>query len=430
MTQGRVRQGLNLTSLFARAVDRSVGPDLAKGLGMTNPFARGIFALSACLGLVSLGCSVSVTGDGVGGLGGGLGGSESGSGEGAFPTAPEEPVRAPSYTSHCTPAPALVPHAVCVCGDMSNAGSLTTYGGGGGRGNVGVNGRFSGATGTKIDGSLHVAKGVSFAGSLDVVDSMYTGGRTSGSGSLDVGQSLRVGGDLSGAGDFDVRGELQVAGRRSVAGSLRYASEAVFVPATAAPCTCAKDKIYDVAKAVDLARASNDNAAAGIPTSFEARELRLKSGRYFFTNVRSVGSSRIVAEGNVQVYVDGDLDAVGSSQIRLEAGATLDLFVKGAIRSAGDVSYGDASRPDAFRLYVGGPNARISFAGSRAFHGVVYAPEASLSFAGDTEVTGALLAKEIHYAGDLHVRYAPVTTQTATCEEQPPPPPSCNDRLN
>lgn len=396
---------------------------------MTTHFARGFFALAVSLGLLSVGCSVTVSGDGSGS--GDFAGSGSGSADGnASFGPPQEPVKAPAYASHCTPATAVVAHAVCVCGDMSNAGSLTTYGTPGNRASVGVNGRFSGATGTKIAGSLHANRGVSFAGQLEVADHLYSGDRASGSGTLRVGESLLVAGDLSGAGTVDVGGALRVAGRKSVAGTLHYGSEAPFVAAPASPCTCDKDKIYDVAKAVDVARTDNDNAANQIPTSFGANELRLKSGRYFFTNVRSIGAARIVAEGNVQVYVDGDLDAVGSSQIRLEAGATLDLFVKGSIQSAGDVSYGDASRPEAFRLYVGGAGSRISFAGSRQFHGLVYAPEATLSFAGDTEITGALLAKEIHYAGDLRVTYTPVTGQSQSCEEEAAaPPPSCESRM-
>lgn len=385
-------------------------------LGLLAPSFAFAFAAAA---LVS-GCSLRVDGDGTAdGAGSGSGMVRSnGQALGYFP--PEQP-KVPEPTSHCTPAPALFAKAaVCVCGDMSHAGRLVTRGLGGDAADVAVLGDFSAASGTRIDGSLRVGGDVSFAGDLRVADHLYSAGDVSGAGDFSVGGDLGAKRGLSGAGSLTVGGQLR-AGDVSFAGDQRVGQRGAFVDPGAAPCGCDAASRYDVASAVAAAKMQNDNVRAGLPLDASAlvgtSSVTLKSGRYYLSNAQAVGKLTLNVEGAVQLYLEGDIGAVGEGQVKLAPGATLDLFVDGKLTTVGEASFGDPSRPEAFRLYVGGKNAAITFAGRAGFHGLVYAPEADLSFAGEARIQGGLVAKHVSYAGDLTVEGARVWSQPETCED-------------
>lgn len=389
---------------------------MLSSLGLVAPSFAFAFAAAA---LIS-GCSLRVDGDGTAdGAGSGSGMvRSSGQALGYFP--PEQP-KVPEPTSHCTPAPALFAKAaVCVCGDMSHAGRLVTRGLGGDAADVAVLGDFSAASGTRIDGSLRVGGDVSFAGDLRVADHLYSAGDVSGAGDFSVGGDLGARRGLSGAGSLTVGGQLR-AGDVSFAGDQRVGQRGAFVDPGAAPCGCDAASRYDVAGAVAAAKLQNDNGRASLPLDASAlvgtSSVTLKSGRYYFANAQAVGKLTLNVEGAVQLYLEGDIGAVGEGQVKLAKGATLDLFVDGKLTTVGEASIGDPSRPEAFRLYVGGKNAAITFAGRAGFHGLVYAPEADLSFAGEARIQGGLVAKHVSYAGELTVEGARVWSQPETCED-------------
>ncbi len=384
---------------------------------MKTSFALVALFVSASSLVLASGCSLRVGGEAEADGSGVVGGN--GQALAYFP--PARP-NVPSLTSHCSPAPALFAQAaVCVCGSMSHAGKLTTEARPGDTADVAVLGSFSGASGTRIAGSLRTGDDVSFAGDLLVRDHLYSASGVSGAGDLSVGGDLATKGKLSGAGSLRVGGALRAAEGTSFVGRESVNDEATFVDPGIAPCGCDKASRYDVAAAVAAAKEANDNAKAGLAIDANALvgkgKITLHEGRYYFGSATAVGKLTIEVRGAVQLYLDGDVTSVGEGQIRLAAGATLDLFVNGKLTTVGSATFGDPSRPEAFRLYVGGENAAITFAGRDAFHGMVYAPEAEVSFAGAAEIDGAIVAKELSYAGDLVVRAARTAEQPAACEE-------------
>jgi hypothetical protein len=249
---------------------------------------------------------------------------------------------------------------------------------------------------------------------------LYSAGDVSGAGDFSVGGDLGARRSLSGAGKLTVGGQLR-AGDVSFAGDQRVGQRGAFVDPGVAPCGCDAASRYDVASAVAAAKMQNDNGGANLPLDASAlvgtTSVTLKSGRYYFANAQAVGKLTLNVEGAVQLYLEGDLGAVGEGQVRLAKGATLDLFVDGKLTTVGEATFGDPSRPEAFRLYVGGKNAAITFAGKAGFHGLVYAPEAELSFAGEARIQGGLVAKHVSYAGDLTVEGARVWSQPESCED-------------
>jgi hypothetical protein len=214
-----------------------------------------------------------------------------------------------------------------------------------------------------FDSALTVCRDLSFAG--DVV----------------VEGNASVGGDLSYAGDFDVSGATRMT-----------------APA------CGKGG-FDVAGAVARARDNHDHGAATV----------LESGRYYFGDSSFVGDHHIRVTGHASMFVDGDLTFVGESSIFVEAGASLDLYIAGSVRTVGSMVAAGCD-PRALRVFVGGHDSIIAGAGESELRGFLYAPDAEVSFAGTTQITGAVVAKEISFAGGLRVKgIAPPRRPDASC---------------
>jgi hypothetical protein len=206
--------------------------------------------------------------------------------------------------------------------------------------------------------------------------------------------------------------------------------------AASLPCDCNPATQFDVIGAVALAKSANDNAvhklaADAFTAGSPGETLTLDSGRYYFEHVTSLGQTKIVATGNVSLYIDGGLDIVGDYQLSLAPGASLDVYVSGNVMQSGAIALG-GNPPSAFRLFVGGARAILAASGEETWSGLVYAPTAWVTVSGRTNLSGALFAGSFDHSGDLEVWYGaanhecapppPTTTPTPTTPTTPTPP--------
>ena len=371
--------------------------------------------------LVGVGCSPA-SGDHAGVSSGAA--QAGGNGSGGAPA----PVLAglPSSAGCSAGSAPLFANAICVCEELAQAGTLVTVAPSGGAANVGVNGRSSAATGTIIDGSYVAFGGLALAGDVKVKSDLVSAGDITGAGTLRVGHDLG-GASLAFAGDLDVAGTLRVAHPTAVP-TPHAGTVGPFTAPASAPCGCDPASLFDVAGAVANAALHNDDAARGFSADgldlLGQQDRTLTSGVYYAKSVTRVGKGKVVIDGAVKLYIDGSIVSVGENQIVLKPGATLDLFVTGLIATAGSVDLGDPSRPDAFRLYLGGEGSASVTAGSQSYHGLIYAPRATVAFAGVTEVVGAVFAKQLVWAGDLRVTYASGAGAASPAECQGPSAPT------
>lgn len=211
--------------------------------------------------------------------------------------------------------------------------------------------------------------------------------------------ALTVCGDLSGAGEIAIDGDLAVGGDLSHAGSFDVSGD------TRMSAPACGSRGFDVAGAVAKARADHDHGAASV----------LESGRYYFPDASFVGENHIRVTGHASMFVDGDVAFVGESSIFVEPGASLDLYIAGSVSAVGSLVAAGCD-PRALRVFVGGHDSIIAGAGESELRGFLYAPDAEVSLAGTTQVTGAVVAKEVSFAGALRVRgIAPPKRPDAAC---------------
>lgn len=322
-----------------------------------------------------------------------------------------------------TPAPALFEHALCICEDFDEVG-LVQVGPGRDRPSIAVNGMSRSVTASRIEGDWHAYGGLSAAAALAIEGDLTSGSDVDWVGDLDVDGGLAVGGDLRGAGRLNVGGDLAVAGERVTLGVESIGGVGAYSD-SGPPCGCDAQTFLDVPALVEIARTENDNDARGIRAGelFGIGDiaLTLDTGRYYFEDVATIGRTRLTIAGAVSIYLDGKLAAIGDDMIEILPGASLDLYVSGAVGSVGRIRIGDEDDPSAFRLYVGGDDAVQLGVGVTRIAGTIYAPEARIAWVGDTEVKGAVFARHLDGVGRLDVRYTRPTEVEVDPKECPEP---------
>ena len=370
--------------------------------------ALSILILAACGGEYSNGYGV-----GEGGGGGGGGGNSS------YPI--------------CEPgsAPTLFPNALCICNDLKDIGALLVRKGSTtDPASLGINGVAKVINHSGVDGSVLAYGGLEAIANIDVRDNFVTNSNVNFTGRMKVGKDLMVGGNLYGLGMLEVGGTLGVGGSQNLLGGKLVGTLGSYAPPQGSPCACGTGQVLNVKAEVDKAKGSNDNGKAKLPpapvSTIGMAKLVLNTGNYFFANKKSIGYTRIVVNGAVKIYVDGDLDGIGYDRFQITDGSTLDLYVSGNVHTIGNMIYGERHHPSAFRLYIGGSEKATLQIGNQVFRGSIYAPNAALAYIGRTKVEGSLLAKTLDSIGLLELYFSRPTTGPGGNKCTPPggsPPP-------
>ena len=309
-------------------------------------------------------------------------------------------------------APNLFRNALCVCYNLKDIGALLVREGPSKETPImGVNGTTKVINHSGIDGTLVTYKGLEAIANVDVRDNLKSQGNVNFTGRLKVGKDMMVGGNLSGIGYLDVGGKLGVGGSENILGvkasGVKLAS---YAPLSGPPCDCSGGKVLDVKGVVAKARANNDNAKAGLPknpvSTIGKAALVLNSGSYYFGNKKSIGYVKITVNGMVNIYVDGDLDAIGYDRFKITSGSVLNLYVSGNVRTIGHMVYGDKHHPSAFRLYIGGRDKATLQVGNQVFYGSIYAPWTKLAYIGRTRIEGSLVAGSLESVGLLELYFS------------------------
>ncbi len=331
-----------------------------------------------------------------------------------------------------SPGPVLFGNALCLCGDFTDIGNLMVKSGApNNRGSVAINGYTKAINNTQIDGSWSSGKGFTAIGNVNVKGSLYTPAELKVTGNLEVGSDLSVGAGMTGIGRVAVKGQLKNGGKDGVLGYLDAKQKGPYVAPDATPCACEGKDILDVANEIEVAKGNSDNGRRGLTGSISSigyTNMTLKTGRYYFDDLSNIGYSRIKIEGAVAMYLDGSLEEIGAERFVFAPDSSLDLYVKGSIKTIGYLHVGARNRPSQLRVYIGGSEDVSISVGAQIFRGSVYAPKATIKYIGHTVIEGGLFANTVTGIGNLEIRGArPVPPPQSVCKddggavESPPP---------
>jgi hypothetical protein len=300
------------------------------------------------------------------------------------------------------PAADLFDHALCLCGDMLDAGAIHLFESGHPASvTVGINGDAALANLSVIDGSLAVGGNFRAAGALGIAANLSAMGDVAVGGVLHVGGDLDVGGRLTGAGLLGVGGTLRSNGGKIFLGLAGVHARGPYVPPHGPPCGCDAASRFDVAGAVNHARNNNDNAHIGLTGTGAGgpHAVTLPSGHFYMS---ALPAAPVTVTGAAALYLDA-APRGQAPRIMVNPGATIDLYV------AGDIDLDDlfeVNDAQAVRIFAA-TTTSIMLPLVGTFRGSLYAPAATVIYTGNTQVEGALFAETLAGAGLLTVDFHP-----------------------
>ena len=142
----------------------------------------------------------------------------------------------------------------------------------------------------------------------------------------------------------------------------------------------------------------------GTSTSF-TNGATLTSGTYRVSAINLSGSGMGAINGNVTLYVTGNMTVSGSAQIVIPQGSSLTLYVSGSISVSGGGIVNKNLNPHTLTIYGTSTCTSASYSGGSAFYGVIYTPKANTSISGGSSIYGSIIGGSITISGGSAVHY-------------------------
>lgn len=317
----------------------------------------------------------------------------------------------------------VMEHALCLCGNFKEVGngldtrsSSYLLGEDSSGAHVGINGGVDHVGNLNVRGSLNVARGLQGVGNLTVDQDLILGGSADITGNWNIGRDTWILGTLDAVGNVIIERDFYLGGALYIVGTADYEVGHRGFTYAGPPCPCGASQLIDVQAEVAAHRTANDNAR--LPSGVGNAELILEPGVYYFgSSSELVGNGRIVTRGHVELYVEGDIEAVGNLGLEPEPGSEVELWVSGKIDTVGNLNLGTSdARPRAFRLFMGGSG--VSIVGNADFVGAIYAPQVDIDFVGNLTVHGSLFARSIKGTGNITIEHDTDLSTPQACADR------------
>lgn len=141
----------------------------------------------------------------------------------------------------------------------------------------------------------------------------------------------------------------------------------------------------------------------GTPISFVSGTT-LTSGTYRASSINLTGGTATI-NGNVILYVTGDMKLSGSAQIVISAGSSLTVYVSGSISIGGGGMVNQTLNPHSLTVYGTSTCTSATFSGNSVLYGAIYTPKATTSVSGCTSFYGSVIGGSVSISGGTAVHY-------------------------
>jgi hypothetical protein len=126
------------------------------------------------------------------------------------------------------------------------------------------------------------------------------------------------------------------------------------------------------------------------------------AGTYRLPYIKINSTSKAYIDGDVTLYVDGNLDIAGSGEIVVQPGASLTIYISGNIDIGGNGAVNQTQLPQNLTVYGTSSSTTIKLHGNADFYGAIYAPTAGVDTIGSSNIYGSLVGKTIKATGNIH----------------------------
>lgn len=151
--------------------------------------------------------------------------------------------------------------------------------------------------------------------------------------------------------------------------------------------------------------------ASGSGIGSITKDNTLSTGNYRVNDISLNSSAHgddLVINGNVSLYVLGNVSISGLGRIIINSNASLTIYVAGSVSVAGLGLVNNTGTPIKNQWYGLPSSTSWSYTGNANWTGVIYAPSAALAFKGggsSGDASGAAVAKSITLAGQVQFHY-------------------------
>ena len=150
------------------------------------------------------------------------------------------------------------------------------------------------------------------------------------------------------------------------------------------------------------------NPASGTVSNVNYKYL-LGAGNYQISQLKLQASETMLVTGNTTLYVTSEIDIAGSGKIEIAPGATLQLYMAGAVTKIAGNGIANNGVATSFSYWGLPSNTQVSLSGNASLAGTVYAPQALLTLGGGgsntSDFMGAAVANSIKLNGHFHFHY-------------------------
>ena len=242
-------------------------------------------------------------------------------------------------------------------------------------------------------------------------------------GSLQTQEPLSVRGDVAVDGDVSIEDTAEIQGTLYYAKALRQSRPDLLTAERTeqgpARCTPQDGLQLDIASAVKARATDNDNALA--PSAIERLRhftgtgdvnISLPCGRYYVTGLEGDGQVLIHAQGNVALFIDGNVQLERRLRIEAEGNARVSLVVNGAFNVAREgLQLGQLA--DSRHLLAVARQVHLEADGESVIGGALYAPASEVLITHKLSLSGALFMNSGRLFGETALTYAPAVTLAA-----------------
>ncbi len=129
---------------------------------------------------------------------------------------------------------------------------------------------------------------------------------------------------------------------------------------------------------------------SSITLSGKQTETLFGPGTYYLIGVRLSGQSMLTVNGDVTMFIDGDLSIAGQASFNVPSGSMLTIYITGniSIDGGGIVNPG---APTKVTIYASAKKGtQVAMSGNAKLAGTLYAPFSNISVSGNAAIMGAV----------------------------------------
>lgn len=130
----------------------------------------------------------------------------------------------------------------------------------------------------------------------------------------------------------------------------------------------------------------------------------LNSGDYQASSISLVSTKTLTIQGNVRLYVTGNVNIAGNGEIVILSGGSLQLYAAGSVAIAGNGVVNATGQSTSGRFYGLPSSTAWSIAFLNQWIGIVWAPEATLGLGGG-DASGGFIASNITFNSSSRLHY-------------------------